>query len=787
MGEVYRARDPKLKRDIAIKVLPETTAADLERRVRFEREAQSVAALSHPNIVTIHSVEEAEGVLFLTMEYVEGKPLTDLIVKGGLPLSQILNLAIPLADAVSAAHQRGITHRDLKPANVMVTADGRIKVLDFGLAKLREPATVEPVVSALATTPLTTEGHIIGTVAYMAPEQAEGKPADQRADIFSLGVVLYELATGQRPFIGDTSLLVLSSIIRDTPRPVTEVKPVLPRELSRIVRHCLVKDPEYRYQSAKDLRNELHELREERESSELGSLPDSRAGAGTSVGLEAPVGFGTRRRAILVVATGVVALVAAAGLGGRLWLARTSTGEPIDSLAVLPFVNANADPEVDYLADGIPESIINSLSQLPHLKVMSRTSAFQFKGREINAQDVGQKLSVRAMLAGRVAQRGDALTISIELVDVRDSSQIWGQQYNRKLADVFALQEDMATEISDRLRVKLTGAERQRLAKRPTSNLKAYQYYMQGRSYANRRTREDMFAAIRYSEKAIEEDPNYALAYAGLSDAYLNLGMRGYIAPIEGRHKGEEAARKALELDETLAEAHVSVGAMYAELYPSNFPLGDREVRRAIELSPSLALAPMYLGFSFARQGRLDEALTEFLKARELDPLSSIIARGTSAPYFLKREYTKALDVLRQANELGPAFSTPWEIGIYIQNGLFNEALEQLKQAQRERRNDPILMFSTGMVYATHGKRADALQIIKQLEEMSGTNLSEAHWIAEIYAALNEKDTAFSWLDRGLATGAVGIFYKDEPVWDPIRNDPRFGDLLRRMGIPSKN
>ena len=278
MGEVYRARDPKLKRDIAIKVLPEATAADLERRVRFEREAQSVAALSHPNIVTIHSVEEAEGVLFLTMEYVAGKPLTDLIVKGGLPLSQILNLAIPLAEAVSAAHQRGITHRDLKPANVMVTADGRIKVLDFGLAKLREPATVEPVVSALATTPLTTEGHIIGTVAYMAPEQAEGKSVDQRADIFSLGVVLYELATGQRPFIGDTSLLVLSSIIKDTPRPVTEVKPVLPRELSRIVRHCLVKDPEYRYQSAKDLRNELHELREERESSELGSLPDSRAG-----------------------------------------------------------------------------------------------------------------------------------------------------------------------------------------------------------------------------------------------------------------------------------------------------------------------------------------------------------------------------------------------------------------------------------------------------------------------------------------------------------------------------
>jgi tetratricopeptide (TPR) repeat protein len=306
---------------------------------------------------------------------------------------------------------------------------------------------------------------------------------------------------------------------------------------------------------------------------------------------------------------------------------------------------------------------------------------------------------------------------------------------------------------------------------------------MQGRSYTQRSTGEDLLTAIRYSEKAIEEDRNYALAYAGLADAYAVLGLRGYIAPIEGRRKAEEGARKALALDENLAEAHAALGQAYVAFAPCNFSLGDGELRRAVELSPSSALAHQYLGVSLARQGRLDESLQEYLKARELDPLSSIIARNVAAPYFFKRDYVRALDLLRQANELGPPLSTTWEIGVYIQNGLFNEALAELEKAKGERKNDPILIYDTGMVYAAQGRRAEALQIIKELEEMSGASLSQAHWIAKIYAALNEKELAFSWLERGLATGAIGVFYKDEPVWDPIRNDPRFEDLLRRMGL----
>jgi TolB-like protein/Flp pilus assembly protein TadD len=472
------------------------------------------------------------------------------------------------------------------------------------------------------------------------------------------------------------------------------------------------------------------------------------------------------------------------------YTARTSKAQlselPAKSIAVLPFDNQNRDPDTDYLSDGIPESIINSLSQLPNLKVMSRNSVFHYKGKDTDAQAVAKELKVQAVLTGRMTQRGDGLSISVELINAQDNSQIWGQQYNRKLADVFAVQEEIAKEISEKLRLKLTGAERQQLAKRPTENLKAFQYYMQGRVYAQRRTREDLLEAIRYCEKAIEEDRNYALAYAGLADAYASLGTRAYIAPIEGKRKAEEAARKALNLDENLAESHAALGEASVTIAPYNFSLGERELRRAIELSPSLAMAHEYLAISLLRRGRHDESLEGYLKARELDPLSSIIARQVAAPYYLKRDYVRALELLRQANELGPAFSVHWEIGVYIQNKLYNEALAELENAKLERKSDPILIYSTGMVYAAQGKRAEALQTIKELEEMSGASLSQAHWMAKIYATLNEKEQALSWLERGLATGAIGGFYKDEPVWDPIRSDPRFEALVEKMFIPIK-
>jgi TolB-like protein/Tfp pilus assembly protein PilF len=469
---------------------------------------------------------------------------------------------------------------------------------------------------------------------------------------------------------------------------------------------------------------------------------------------------------------------------GRYTSSKKSAELSAKSIAVLPFDNQNRDPDTEYLSDGIPESIINSLSQLSQLKVMARSAVFQYKGKEVDPRKVGRDLGVRAVLMGRLIQQDNNLTIRTELVNVSDGTELWGQQYNRKLADVFAVQEEIAKEISEKLRLKLTGAEKQQLAKRPTENLKAFQYYMQGRSVSQTNTREDMLAATRYYEKALEEDRNYALAYAGLANAYAGLGALGYIAPIEGRRKAEEAAHKALALDENLGEAHAAAGFSDTVFAPYNFSQGDRELRRAIELSPSLAQPHLFLGISLARQGRMDEAFEECLKARELDPLSSIIARNVGSPYYLKRDYARALELLDQANELGPAFTTTWEVGVYIQNKLFNETLAQLEKAKGERKNDPILIYDAGMIYAAQGKRAEALQVIKELEEISGANLDQGLWIAKIYATLNDKELAFSWLERGLATGAIGSFYKDDPVWDSIRSDPRFADLLRRMGIP---
>ncbi|OLC39344.1 MAG: hypothetical protein AUH28_00510 [Acidobacteria bacterium 13_1_40CM_56_16] len=697
---------------------------------RFVQEAKAASALSHPNVAHIYEIGEANGTNFIAMEYVEGQTLDAKLKGRALETAEIIDIATQVADALDEAHSKGITHRDIKPSNIMITARSQAKVLDFGLAKVAAHRAA-PIESDMPTVRKTDPGVVMGTVQYMSPEQALGREVDHRTDIFSLGVVMYEMSAGRLPFSGASTSETID-------------------------------------QSARELLVDLRNLKR-----------DSDSGV-TARGEETATPRSNLR--FTVSAAILVVIVLAAGLG---WYMLAGRGKAIDSVAVLPFVNANADPNIDYLADGIPESIINSLSQLPNLKVMSRSSVFQYKGKDTKPQAVAKDLKVEAVLTGRVSQRGDGLAISVELVNAADNSQIWGQQYNRKLADVFAVQEEIAKEISDKLRLKLTGAERQQLAKRPTENLKAFQYYTQGRLYTNRRTREDLLTAISYCEKAIQEDPNYALAYAGLSDAYMNLGVRGYIAPIEARRKTEETARKAIALDENLAEAHVVLSHAYSQFYPANFSLTDRELQRATELSPSLALAHQYLGFSFVRQGRLDEGLAEFLKARELDPLSPIITRGVATSYYLKRDYRRALELLRQANDLGPAFSTPFEIGMYIQNRLFNEALAELEKAEQERKNDPLLIYSTGMVYSAQGKREEALQIIKELEEMSGANLSQAHYIASVYAALNEKDSALTWLERGLATGALGTFFKDEPFWDPFRGDPRFTDLLRRMGVPS--
>lgn len=763
MGEVYLAQDSRLGRKAALKLLPQCCMKDQERVRRFKQEARAASALNHPNVATIYEIGEADGVSFIAMEYVEGQTLTAKMNGQALNGAEILDIATQVADALDEAHSKGIIHRDIKPGNIMVTPRGQVKVLDFGLAKMTDPGE-QVLDSEFSTQAKTQPGVLMGTVAYMSPEQALGRAVDHRTDIFSLGVVIYEMATGQQPFHGVTALETITKITHGQQQAIARLNAKVPTELERIVRKCLEKEPGRRYQSARELVVDLKNLKRH-----------SEWGMGERIVPRRQIR--SRRFAFAGLALAILAII---GVGTYLWIIR---GKPIDTLAVLPFANMSGNSSAEYLSDGIPDSVINSLSQLPHLKVMSQNSVRHFKGREVDARVVGHELGVRAVLTGRLAQPSDELVISIELVDARDNSHLWGQQYNRKLSNLFALQQEIAEEISDKLQLRLTGQERQQLAKRPTENLKAFQYYTQGRSHLGLRTREELFTAINYYEKAIAEDRTYALAYAGLAEAYANLGARGYISPVDGRRQAEGAVQEALALDENLAEAHLAIGEISVLFAPYDFARADRELRRALELSPSLASVHQYLGNLYVLQQRYDEASREFLEARELDPLSSILARLVAGPYYFRRDYTRALELLRQANELRPSYVTFWEVGIYIQNRAFDEALAELEKEKQRRKDDVILIESAGKVYAAQGRRAEALQVIKELETISGPDASQAHHIAAIYAVLGEKEQAFAWLNRGLETGAIWYFIKDDPLWDSLRSDPRFAALLRRMKL----
>jgi serine/threonine-protein kinase len=765
MGVTYLARDKVLRRRVALKVIDTPTVSthrdSQTARERFLREARAAAALRHPNVAAVYHFGAAPDVsrCFYAMELVEGETLETRVRRHG-PLNPkvVVEIATQIAQALTAAAAQGLIHRDLKPGNIMLkpgnagATELEVKIIDFGLAKAVADVGGEMDI---------THGEFVGTPNFASPEQFESRPVDVRSDIYSLGATLWFALTGKTPFAG-RNIEEIRGAQKLAALPTEQLKAAhVPPPLKSLLKSMLALEPAGR--------PGVHDL---------------------AARLRGCSGQANNVRRIRFAIASIVILILGASAFFIFHSLRThpaaieSVSNPAvleKSVAVLPFDNQNRDPNIDYLSDGITESIIHSLSQLSQLKVMARSTVFQYKGKDVDPRKVGHDLGVGAVVMGRLLQQGDKLTIQTELVNVSDGTELWGQQYNRKVADVFAVQEEIAKEISEKLRLKLSGAERQQLAKRSTENLKAFQYYMQGLSFAQRRTREDLLTAISYYDRAIEEDRNYALAYAGFADAYANLGAYGYIAPIDGARKTEKAAREAVALDENLAEAHAALALAHIAFAPSNFQLGDRELRRAIELSPSLALAHSYLAFSLARQGRPDESLEEILKARELDPLSPIIARGVAFPYYLKRDYPRALDLLRQANELGPAFTTTWEIGVYIQNKLFNETLAELQKAKRERKDDPILIFDTGMIYAAQGKRAEALQVIKDLEGISGASSSQAHLISKIYATLNEKEMALSWLERGLATGAIGTFYKDEPVWDPIRSDPRFEALVQKM------
>jgi eukaryotic-like serine/threonine-protein kinase len=817
MGEVYLALDTELDRTVAVKILPAALAANQQRLQRFIQEAKAASALNHPHILTIHEIGSTGDSRFIATEFIDGNTLRCRI-STGMKLAEILEIAIQCGSALAAAHDAGIIHRDIKPENIMVRRDGYIKVLDFGLAKLMEPegsvtdaeAPTKPMIN-------TDAGTVLGTATYMSPEQAKGTHLDTRTDLWSIGAVIYEMVTGHVPFAGETTTETISLILQKEPGPLTRYVHEVPAELERIVTKSLTKDREQRYQTAKDLLIDLRNLKrkievdaeidrtippEFRAAASTGSTRGNQNAPATASGFPvatAPAStvqggssaeyivskIKQHRIATIVIASFVLIGVVLGVIGMRAYLHATSTEVAIDSIAVLPFENQNQDPNTDYLSDGVTESIINSLTQLPNLKVIARSSVFRYKGQTTDPIAAGKELGVRALLTGRIMQRGDNLMISTELVDVRDNKQLWGEQYNRKVSDLLAVQRDIASEISSNLRLRLTGTDANRLSKQYTENAEAYQLYLKGLFFLNKRTEEDSRKAIDYFQQAIAKDPNNALAYAGLSDVYSHLVFPlGSVPPREAMPKAKEAASHALAIDNALGAAHASM-AYEVFFYEWDWPLAEREFKRAIELDPNNADAHHWYSHYLMSQQRFDESFAESKRGLELSPLDRLFNIHLGWHYLYTRQYDQALEQLNRVVDMDRNFPQTyiWLGLTYEQKRKYPEAIAAFQKA--------MVLFpgsstqakaQLGHALAMSGQKNEALKIIAELEE-KGTYVSPYH-VSAIYAGLGDKDRTFVWLEKAYGERSDWLVnLTNDQRFDDLRSDPRFADLVRRVGL----
>jgi serine/threonine protein kinase/Flp pilus assembly protein TadD len=775
MGEVYLAEDTRLGRQIALKFLPDSFAYDPERRSRFLREARAASALRSPNVAAIYDIGEHNGSQFIAMEYVEGDLLAHKIERHPLPVNEAVDIAYQIADALDEAHRLGIIHRDIKCSNLIVTNRGLVKVLDFGLAKLisHQYSENSDDERTLRFGQETTPGMILGTLSYMSPEQTRGVELDGRTDLFSLGVVLYEMVTGSKPFMGETTSDLIVSILEREPAPVAQFSGEIPTQLGWIISKALQKKREERYQSAKelviDLKNLKHAL--EMEANLLRTTPLDR-------------NSGSIDRQTRVMDSHEFKSATDSSSGNQVTpLRKRRSRKAINSIAILPLVNASSDPNMEYLSDGITEVLINSLSRLPKLRVMARSTMFRYKGIDIDPLQIGNDLGVRAILTGRVRQINSNLIIGAELVDVSDGSQLWGEQYNRKMSDIFAIQDEISQEILDTLRLKLGGKEKKIAFQ--CCNTEAYELYLKGRFHWNKWNLEGFQRSIEFFEQAIALDPNFALAYAGLSDTYGILWFTNVMSSEEALPKAEANALKALELDGSLSEAHLSLANMKL-YYEWDWQGAEKEYKRAIELNPNSANAHHMYAFYLITLRMFDEALAEAKRAAELDPLSPMMISGIAAVYYYAGRYDEAFEQVQKTFEFDPHFHMARELlaEIYELKGLDEKAVEQYlkflpdwigtKEIARE--------LQAAAKSGIEGFWRKWLEIAVEQQRIQ---IASSYFISAVYASLGETEHAFEWLEKAYEErSGFLVHFTIDPNFKSIRADQRFQDLTRRITTP---